>query len=355
MRFKIVKNFSILQNFLLYLIINQIINMKQTENRKISHFYDLGYKRIFSKPKVMIEFIKHFVDENIGNQISECELIDKDFITKRYKTFSSDLVYKVKISEKNRELLLLILFEFKRKQDKYEPLNILNYECLLYKKLLREKKISSPLPPILPIVIYNGKTAYTAPTNFYELVDSSLEAIKKYIPNFCYICIDINKLSKENLIKLIIHTRNISALLFRFDLVNEKKLSDEIKELFTIIQGLFTNEELEDIADYITAQLLAKGVEFDDDFPTLIKEEPNMLAEKIQKALIIEHNKGKKEGKLEGRIEGKLEGLREGKMEANINALVKAFELTKDLKISAEIVGFDIFYAEKILKEKGLL
>lgn len=61
--------------------------MEPIENRKIPHFYDLSYKRIFSKPKIMIEFIKHFVDKNIGNQISECELIDKDFITKKIQNF----------------------------------------------------------------------------------------------------------------------------------------------------------------------------------------------------------------------------------------------------------------------------
>ncbi len=77
----------------------------------LHHFYDKLYKKYFSHKGVAESFIKGFVSEELFNQIETIELLDKEFISKKYQTFTGDLIQKIKL--KHGEIYLFLLFEFK--------------------------------------------------------------------------------------------------------------------------------------------------------------------------------------------------------------------------------------------------
>ncbi len=118
---------------------------------QIHHYNDKIYKKYYSHKDVVESFIKGFVSKELFNQIETIELVDKEFISKKYQTFTGDLIQKIKL--KHGEIYILLLFEFKPKDEKGLALDLLNYICLFYKSLIKTKKYDSPLPPVLPIVI----------------------------------------------------------------------------------------------------------------------------------------------------------------------------------------------------------
>ncbi len=71
---------------------------------------------------------------------------------------------------------------------------LLSYLGLLYQDIIKEEKDKlrhGKLPPVLPLVVYNGQYRWTAPLNFHELLDDRIpEKLKKYQPNLHYWLLD---------------------------------------------------------------------------------------------------------------------------------------------------------------------
>ena len=60
---------------------------------------------------------------------------------------------------------------------------------LLYQDLIKEKQFTAGkmLPPVLPIVLYNGDSAWKAATNINELIYSIPGGLAKYHPSLQYL------------------------------------------------------------------------------------------------------------------------------------------------------------------------
>jgi hypothetical protein len=59
---------------------------------KIHQIYDKTYKRIFSYERIVSDFIKAFINEPFAKHLEFLELINTEYISKRYGKFFSDLV-----------------------------------------------------------------------------------------------------------------------------------------------------------------------------------------------------------------------------------------------------------------------
>ncbi len=67
---------------------------------------------------------------------------------------------------------IYILLEFQNTQDYWMALRIATYTGLLWQELVNENQVKAgeKLPPVLPIVLYNGQNPWNAPLNVGELV-----------------------------------------------------------------------------------------------------------------------------------------------------------------------------------------
>ena len=65
------------------------------------------------------------------------------------------------------------------------PLRIMVYTDLLYQDLIKSKAIGSgqKLPPVFPIVIYNGEGKWTAARDIAELVEPMPGSLAAYRPS----------------------------------------------------------------------------------------------------------------------------------------------------------------------------
>jgi hypothetical protein len=68
----------------------------------------------------------------------------------------------------------VLLLEFQSAVDRSMAVRMLTYTALLYQKLIAEGvlRVRSVLPPVLLVVIYNGRRPWTVPVDVAELVAS---------------------------------------------------------------------------------------------------------------------------------------------------------------------------------------
>ena len=86
----------------------------------------------------------------------------------------SDLVWRVRLRDGGEEdwAYLFVLIEFQSAVDRSMALRVRTYVDLLYRALWAARRPGAPdrLPPVLPVVLYNGESAWTAAASVEELV-----------------------------------------------------------------------------------------------------------------------------------------------------------------------------------------
>ena len=147
----------------------------------------------------MKSLLTNFIEENWVTLI--------DFSTMKVKTSTfkgisedkreSDLLLEFSLKD-NTKILIFILIEF---QSTYEQmmLRLLEYLLRVYREQL---KTSNKLSVVVPIIIYNGSEAWKEDTRFIRYFQVPDEDLKKYIPDFEYILVDVNRLDDELLGRL---------------------------------------------------------------------------------------------------------------------------------------------------------
>ena len=94
-----------------------------------------------------------------GLDYSTLEKVPASYVTDDLRQRSDDVIWRVKTGDD--WLYLYILIEFQSQVDPFMAVRMLVYVGLLYQDLIRREEVKPgrPLPPVLPIVLYNGDPA----------------------------------------------------------------------------------------------------------------------------------------------------------------------------------------------------
>src|SRR5690606_20347039 len=112
-------------------------------------------------------------------------------------------------------LYVYLLIEFQSTVDRYMAVRILVYLGLLYQDLVRTGQLAGEgrLPPVLPIVLYNGNPRWSAPTDIADLIVPVPGGLETYRPRLRYFLLDEGRYAESELAPL----RNLAATLFRLE------------------------------------------------------------------------------------------------------------------------------------------
>ncbi len=161
-----------------------------TDNTPDAH---AAFKQLFSHPRMVRDLLDGFVARGW------CEALDRDTLTAlpaRYvgpdlRQRYADFVWRVRFRD-GRWLYLVL--EFPSNVDRSMAVRMLTYTGLLYLRLINEGVLHEhgALPPVLPIVIYNGRTRWTAPTDLADLMEKTdVAALARYKPSQRYFLLDV--------------------------------------------------------------------------------------------------------------------------------------------------------------------
>lgn len=132
--------------------------------------HDSGYKLLFSHPRLVQDLITGFVQPDWLNSIdfNTLEPYKASFVTDDLRQRHDDSIWRLKFKE--TWLYLYLLLEFQSSDDYFMANRVMTYVGLLYQDIIHAESLSKGdcLPPVLPIVLYNGLSNWSGPLNTAE-------------------------------------------------------------------------------------------------------------------------------------------------------------------------------------------
>jgi hypothetical protein len=130
---------------------------------------------------------------------STLERVNSSYISDDLRDRADDVVWKV--SWGDDWLYVYILLEFQSTVDPWMAVRIMTYVGLLYQDLIKEKSFNAgkTLPPILPVVLYNGDPEWKAATNVEQLIQKIPGGLSKYCPDLPYLLLSEREYSDDDL------------------------------------------------------------------------------------------------------------------------------------------------------------
>jgi predicted transposase/invertase (TIGR01784 family) len=166
--------------------------------------HDSSYKYLFSIPEMVRDLVLGFIPDDWLHSLdfTTLEKVSGSYVSEDFKQREDDVVWRVKVGEDWVYLYLLI--EFQSSVDKYMALRMMVYVGLLYQDLIKQGVTleNGQLPPVLPIVLYNGSAKWTAATNVADLIPTVPGLVQQFKPSLNYLLIDENRYSEAELAPL---------------------------------------------------------------------------------------------------------------------------------------------------------
>ena len=212
---------------------------------KDSKPYDKGYKQLFQNKKNFLDFIQKYIALDWMMHLTEedIEAVDKEFVSPEFDSFESDIIYKIRLD--SEEIYLYILQEMQSKNDFTMPFRLLNYILNLWLEEFDNTSVEErvrkdyALPAIIPVVLYNGRNAWTAKQHFKEVIAKS-ELFNGYVVDFQYILVDLKRLEEDFILK----SNTVIDNVFLLDKSkNMAEMEQHFEELHPRFQTLTPNEQ----------------------------------------------------------------------------------------------------------------
>ena len=296
---------------------------------------DKGFKVLFEVKSQFIQLVKTFVKGDWVNELNEenIELADKEFTTSLLIEKRADVIYKIKL--KKQEIYFFLL-EIQNTVDKIMPLRLMEYMIEIYRKYMKKEK----LPAVIPCVLYTGKKEWKV--GQLKSLFNVRKELKKYMPNFEYILIDVNNYTDEELT----NTANlISSVFFLTKSKNPSEVASRIKELVETASKL-TIEEQKALSKWAKT-IFIKNTDIQEciDENFYIKGDEEMTLEDFLPDTVIEMIR---EGEAKGKAEGKVEGKEEGKIFSISKLLKKKFKDRTNEEIVSKLGKLSLDKLEKV-------
>ena len=154
---------------------------------------DKSYKLLFSHAQMVEELLRDFVREDWVKLIdfSTLKKYNNSFVSDDLKERFDDVIWTVLWGK--QQLYIYILIEFQSGIDYFMSVRMMTYLGLLYQDLIMSEavKAGQKLPPVLPIVLYNGTKRWeNAPLDIKDTIEKSPRGLDRYLPQLRYLLID---------------------------------------------------------------------------------------------------------------------------------------------------------------------
>ncbi len=195
-----------------------------------------SYKLLFSHARMVEDLLKGFVKEDWVEQLdfTTLEKVSESYTTDDIRDREDDIVWRVRWGKD--WVYIYLLLEFQSTVDPWMAVRVMTYIGLLYQDLIRTGKVSvqQKLPPVFPVVLYNGDRNWNAAIDINDLVEKVPGSLGYYQPSAPYLLLVEKQYQDEELKPL----NNLAAALFRLEISQEPEhLVEVIENLLHWLQG----------------------------------------------------------------------------------------------------------------------
>ena len=267
-----------------------------------ARMHDAAYKLLFSHPRMVEDLLRGFAASGWSDSLdfSTLEKLPSELVSDDLRRRSGDGVWRVRF--RDEWLYVLVLLEFQSTVDPHMALRILVYTGLLYQDLIRRRPAGadSRLPPVLPVVLYNGRRRWTAPADMSELIAPVGEGLARYQPVQRYFVPDAGAREDDDL-----PWGNLVSAVVRLE---HGRTSADLKRVVDALVDWLPGPEQQELkrsfGEWIRLVLAQRGRDVSGPPPgPQLEEVQTMLADRVNEWFDEAEDKGFKRGIETGRAE----------------------------------------------------
>ncbi|MEF8747380.1 MAG: Rpn family recombination-promoting nuclease/putative transposase [Candidatus Accumulibacter propinquus] len=293
--------------------------------------HDSGYKLLFSHAQVVEDLLRGFVPEDWVAELdfTTLEKVSGSYVSDDLRDREDDIIWRVR--RQGQWLYVYVLLEFQSSVDPWMALRVMVYTGLLYQDLIKtgEVRRGQKLPPVFPLVLYNGRQRWNAARDVSELIDLLPGSLKRYHPAHRYFLLDESAVGEEHLSD----RQNTVTSIIRLE---TSAVPADVRQAVSQLQQRLQGPQYASLRrafvvwiNRIVLRRLMPGQEVPE--VNELQEIDTMLAETVEewtrqwKADGLQQGllQGLQEGRQKGRQEGRQEGLQEGRQEGLEQGLLR--------------------------------
>jgi predicted transposase YdaD len=294
--------------------------------------HDKTHKLFFSHRRLVHDFFLGYLPREWTERMdfSTLESVNANLIGKDLSARHGDQIWRIRWQvetqggQEDSWFYFYLLLEFQSSPSPYMALRLHNYVGHLLEDLVRQPRLvpGRRLPPVVPLVLYDGTRPWTPPLDLASLFVPVPESVRRHLPQLHPLFLDESRIGQETA-----NPDNLATLFFQ---VNTSRSLEALPDLATAISVRLPADgepELREDFAHLLLRILRQA------FPgvtipevTALEEIP-MVGQHLIAALREGRHaaelqgreqgwrEGRQEGEREGRQVGKREGLQEGKRE----------------------------------------
>ncbi len=276
--------------------------------------HDHSYKLLFSEPEIVIDLLQGFVHDPWVKELdfTTLEKVSGSYVSDDLRDREDDVIWRVKSGQS--WIYVYLLIEFQSTIDKYMAVRLMTYMGLLYQDLISTKQLlpgdkgsNKRLPPVLPVVLYNGEKRWNAATELKELIVNLPGGLEQYLPSLKYLILDEGAYKDSELTSL----KNLVAAIFRLE--NSTSYKEVLEVIENLIEWLSTPEQARLRRSFsIWINRVLKAPEQESQTPVNIHdlvEIKTMLSQRIPQWLRESEARGEAKGEAKGEARGEAKTL----------------------------------------------
>lgn len=314
------------------------------------HPHDKLFKAAFANRQVALDYIRNFLPPPLVARLNldTLTLDPTSYVSPKLKTYYSDMVYRCAYGEKE-EVLITLLFEHKVKPPARPHLQLLRYLVEVWEQTPKKQK---KLLPVIPIVVYHGKTAWKQKplSSYFSGID---ELTSAYVPDFEYLLTDLRQWSDDTLLTLQAGLLRNVFMLFKHH-GDTGYIRQNLPNLFWQTTHLIEDQRARNLI-YAMLVYIAETTEIEErDFIQLIEktsQEINQTGMTLYENIL---KKGEEKGIEKGMELGIEQGIEQG-MEKNQQQVIRnAVKKGLDNQTIADLTGLPVSEVIRLIEEWGM-
>lgn len=172
---------------------------------------DHPYKDLFTHPDLVADLLR-LTGLAEDFDFATLDRRNGSYVAEDWRERESDVIWRVRWS--GRDLYVYLLIEFQSEVDPDMAVRVMTYVGLLWQDLRRSKALpaGAPLPPVLPLVLYNGESPWCAPRDLHAAMGPVPPLIAPYQPQMAFLLLDeVRMVLRDDC------ERNLAAAVFRLE------------------------------------------------------------------------------------------------------------------------------------------
>ena len=150
------------------------------------------YKRLYTFARMVEDLLRSlFTTTELDADYGTLEKLSAEYVGDALQQRRGDTAWRLHTRGTDGSWLhVLVMLEFQTKTDSAMALRVLEYTALLYGELLRRGTKPGALPPVLPVVLYNGDSPWQPETEIRELIAPPPPVLAPYQPSQRHFVLD---------------------------------------------------------------------------------------------------------------------------------------------------------------------